>query len=82
MIVSWARLVELMVEEVGRDGAARIEARARLELGGERITVRKRKVISVKEIDAVAPGKPEEAAKILGVHRSTVYRKLQRPLVR
>lgn len=75
--MSWAEILVLIAEEVGPDAAIRIEERARLAFGGTRVTV------SIKKTDlALKPTrkheKPQEAAKRLGVHRSTVYRRLIR----
>lgn len=72
-------MLELIAEEAGAQVAARIEARARVVFGGMRFTVSKRKAVTPELIDAIAPGKPKEAAKALGVHPTTVYRVLQRP---
>lgn len=76
--MSWQLLVDLIADEVGADAALRIEDRARIELGGLRITIAKRKPITVETIDSIAPGRPKEAAKALGVHPRTIYRVLQR----
>lgn len=76
--MSWDALLCLIADEVGSEAAARIEERARIELGGLRITIAKRRTITVETIDAVAPGRPKEAAKALGVHPRTIYRVLQR----
>ena len=80
--MTWVALVELIAQEVGEDVAARIEDRARAELGGERITILKRKIITQQRIDAAAAGKPKEAAKKLGVHYSTIYRTINRRTIR
>lgn len=76
--MSWRALLELIAEEVGREAAGRIEDRARAEFGGTRITIAKRQAVTVQHIDAVAPGRPKEAARALGVHVSTIYRGLRR----
>jgi DNA invertase Pin-like site-specific DNA recombinase len=80
--MSWADLISLIRDEVGAEAASRIEDRARFELGGLRITVLKRKLITREHIDAVAPGRPREAARKLDVSVATVYRTLRRPMVR
>lgn len=80
--MSWPDLLELIREEVGDEAASRIEDRARVELGGLRITVLKRKQIDRRDIDRVAPGRPREAARKLDVSLATVYRTLRRPMVR
>lgn len=76
--MTWEVLVAIIADEAGSETAERIEERARIELGGLRITIAKRKPITVETIDAVAPGRPKEAAKALGVHPRTIYRVLQR----
>lgn len=80
--MSWEALILLIADEVGKDAASRIEDRARHELGGQRITIRKTKIVNTKVIDSVAAGKPKEAAQKLGVHISTVYRALNKPFIR
>ena len=37
--MSWNALLELLAAEVGQDAALRFERRARMELGGVRVTV-------------------------------------------
>ena len=80
--MSWPDLLELIREEVGDEAASRIEDRARLEFGGLRVTVLKRKLLTVHDIDRAAPGRPREAARRLGVSVNTVYRVLRRPTIR
>ncbi len=72
--MSWADLVALIAEEVGQDAADRIANRARVELGGQRITVGQRPLIT----DEHLKDPPKKAAKRVGVHISTVYRRLIR----
>lgn len=76
--MSWQALLDLIATEVGREAAARIEQRARETMGGERLTISKRRILTVQLIVETAPGKPAEAAKALGVHPSTIYRRLSR----
>ncbi len=76
--MTWGALLDLIADEVGREAANRIEDRARRELGGLRVTISVRKHITKQTINEVAPGKPKEAAKRLGVHPSTIYRRLIR----
>ena len=76
--MSWSALLALIVEEAGPELAARIEARARREMGGMRLTVMQKPALTVAQIDAVAPGRPKEAAKAFGVHPVTIYRALKR----
>lgn len=80
--MTWSALLELIAEEVGAELAARIEERARLTMGGERITILKRRPLTAELVDTVAPGAPCEAAKKLGVHKATVYRVIRRRLIR
>jgi len=76
--MSWAALLDLIRAEAGEDLADRIEARCRRELAGVRITVCARIPLNGQDVHAVAPGRPQEAAKILGVQVSTVYRAIHR----
>lgn len=80
--MSWHDLLELIAAEVGKDAAAKIEARARLEMGGMRITINVKPVVTSAVVEAIAPGRPRVAAKVLGVHPTTVYRALRRPIIR
>jgi len=80
--MSWPDLLDLIAAEVGQEAAARIAARARLEMGGLRITIGARVPIDPQVIEAAAPGRPRKAAKILGIDPSTAYRALRRPIVR
>lgn len=76
--MSWSDLLRLITEEVGSDAALRIEERARQEMGGTRLTISVTPVVTPDKINRTAPGKPREAAKRIGVHYSTVYRRLIR----
>jgi len=76
--MSWPGLLELIREEVGDEAASRIEDRARLELGGLRIYIKRSREITREELDSLAPGKPRDAARKLGIHPATAYRILQR----
>lgn len=80
--MTWLTLLDIISEEVGQEAAAKIEERARREMGGERITIKKRRQITLELINETAPGKPKEAARKLGVSHSTVYRALRRPIIR
>ncbi len=75
--MSWADLLTLITEEVGQDAADRIEQRARKELAGVRLTIAARPTVTQPKLDQ-SPGKPRQAAKRIGVHPSTVYRRLIR----
>ncbi len=76
--MSWADLIALISAEVGADAALRIEERARREMGGTRLTISTTPIVNKTKIEQAAPGKPREAAKRIGVHYSTVYRRLIR----
>jgi len=76
--MSWAALLELIREEAGDEIADRIEDRARESLAGVRITVCARVPLMADDARKAAPGRPKEAAKILGVQVSTVYRAMRR----
>ena len=76
--MSWETLLNLIADRYGEQVASEIEDLARRQMPGERITIRKTKLITTELVDKVAPGKPREAAKKLGVHYSTVYRALNR----
>ena len=80
--MSWAALLDLIRAEAGPDLAARIERRLVAELRGVRITVGARQAITQEDVDRVAPGRPKEAAAILGVSVVTAYRALRRPVIR
>lgn len=80
--MSWRLLLDLIADELGPSAAQRIEARARRDMAGVRLTISLRSPLDPREVEALAPGRPREAAKLLGVHPSTAYRALRRPLVR
>lgn len=80
--MSWRALLELIADELGVEAARRVESRARSELAGVRITITVRPPLDPREVESIAPGRPRDAARALGVHPSTVYRALRRPLVR
>ncbi len=75
--MSWADLLSLIAEEVGQDAADRIEQRAIESLAGVRLTIASRPTVTQTKLNT-NPGKPREAAKRIGVHYSTVYRRLIR----
>lgn len=81
-MASWEILQNILRAEAGAEIAARIESRLRAELGGLRITIpalhqarvtdeQLRRTLREKgwNVDA--------AAKALGIHRTTVYRRLE-----
>lgn len=76
--MSWNALLELLAAEVGQDAALRFERRARMELGGVRVTVGVRPWLPADLIDAAAPGRPREAARKLGISPQTAYQRLRR----
>jgi len=77
---AWWALLELIAEEVGTDAAYRIEQRARYELGGARVTVSVKPWTPPERLEEIAPGKPKQAAKKLGIGVSTAYRRIRKPL--
>ena len=79
--MSWAALLKIIRDEAGDDCADRIEARARRDLAGMRVTVCAREALTADQVHAAAPGRPQEAARILGVHVVTAYRALHRARV-
>ena len=79
--MSWETFLSLIAGKYGEQTASEIEDLARTYMPGERITIRKTKLITPELIDKVAPGKPREAAKKLGVHYTTIYRALNRPRI-
>ncbi len=76
--MKWYELLTLISEEVGADAARRIEDRARLELGGTRLTVGIRRRITREDVVAAAPGRVREAARRLHISPTTAYRRLVR----
>lgn len=80
--MSWGALLALIADELGPEAAARIDDRARAEMGGVRLTITLRPRLDPRVADEIAPGRPRDAARMLGVHPATVYRALRRPLVR
>jgi len=71
--MSWSTLLELIAEEAGMEIARRVEERARYELGGVRITVSVKPWVTPEQIEDIAPGKPKQAAKRLGISPSKAY---------
>lgn len=76
--MSWADIIDIIKQEAGEKLARRIAERIRAEYGGTRITISKRPMITIEQIEQIAPGRPKEAARQLGVHPTTVYRAIQR----
>ena len=70
--------MDLIRDEAGDDLADRIEARCRRELQGLRITICARVPLTAADVHRAAPGRPQEAARILGVEASTAYRAIHR----
>lgn len=80
--MSWERLEQIIRAEAKED-ADRILQRIRYEWTGVRITIPTRRHPSRGEIDAALKAERydvKKAAARLGVHVSTVYRKLNRPV--
>ena len=76
--MSWQQILDIIYDEADKDVAERIEKRAREEMGGQRITISKRIVLTKMMIEQISPGKPQQAADKFGVHHSTVYRILNK----
>ena len=76
--MSWGAVLGIIADTEGAEVARRIDGAVRAELRGVRLTIPARDPVTVEQINAVAPGKPKQAAAALGVHQSTVYRVLQR----
>jgi transcriptional regulator of acetoin/glycerol metabolism len=75
--MSWHEFLNMVAEEAGAEAAARIEERASVEFGGMNLYVRSTRKLTRQEIESVAPGRPQEAARKLGIHRATAYRILR-----
>ena len=76
--MSWPELLAVLVEAVGQTEADRAASLLRARLGGCRVTIPSKRRVTCEEVERAAPGKPQEAARRLGVHPSTVYRLLSR----
>jgi hypothetical protein len=76
--MSWSALMEIISREAGSDLAKVIDRLARAELGGARIYVPARALITAQAAHEAAPFHPREAARVLQVHPTTVYRALRR----
>lgn len=76
--MSWPELVAILAEAVGQASADRVASLLRARLGGCRVTIPSKRRVTCEEVERAAPGKPQEAARKLGVHPSTVYRTLKR----
>ena len=73
--MSWPALLSLIADELGQEAADRIEVKAREQMGGVRLTIATRVVVTKGKIGCQ---NPKEAAKRLKIHPSTVYRRLIR----
>jgi hypothetical protein len=82
--MSWSTIMEVLLRELGAPDARRIEGLLIEHCAGVRLTVPKRRPLPTpEEIEALAPGRPREAAKSLDVHPTTIYRALRvRRLIR
>jgi hypothetical protein len=76
--MSWQALLAIIADEVGAEACARISRRAGLELQAVKITIGARIPLTAAEAEAAAPGRPQLAAKRLGVHHTTIYRLLKK----
>jgi transcriptional regulator of acetoin/glycerol metabolism len=80
--MTWAAVLEVIAQEAGQEIALRIEERVRDEFGGMNLYIRRTQEITRHDLDAVAPGRPKEAARKLGIHPATAYRILRQPIIR
>jgi len=80
--MSWADFLNLIAEEAGAEVASRIEERACIEFGGMNLYVRSTRKLTRYDVETVAPGRPKEAARKLGIHPATAYRILRQPIIR
>ncbi len=77
-------MVELLRGELGPEIAGRVDQIVRRAFRGTRLTIPSRVEVTTEAAVSAAPGRPQEAARKLGVHPSTVYRMLRarRTLIR
>ena len=82
--MSWSALIECIERQLGHTVAAAIDDLARREFGGDRLYIPSRKPITPELAHEVAPHEPTRAARLLDVHRTTIYRLLRsrRSLIR
>jgi hypothetical protein len=82
--VSWTALIECVERQLGPKVALAIDELARREFGGDRLYIPSRKPITPELAHEVAPHEPSKAARLLDVHRTTIYRLLRsrRSLIR
>jgi transcriptional regulator of acetoin/glycerol metabolism len=82
--MSWSAVVEALAHELGPEVASHVDRIVRRAFRGTRLTIPARAAVTPEQAAAVAPGRPREAARKLGVHPSTVYRILRarRTLIR
>jgi hypothetical protein len=82
--VSWTALIECLERRLGPKVAALVDEAAREEFGGDRLYIPSRKPITPELAHEVAPHDPTKAARLLDVHRTTIYRLLRsrRSLIR
>jgi hypothetical protein len=76
--MNWALLLELIADELGPEAAIRVDGRARAELAGLRLQILPRPVLTPDHLALTNQARPKEAAKWLGAHVSTIYRRRQR----
>jgi transcriptional regulator of acetoin/glycerol metabolism len=77
----WQTFIDLVAAEAGPEAAGRIQERARVALGGLRLTIPKRAAITDEMLRAElrrAGGRVDQAAKRLRISRATLYRRLVR----
>jgi hypothetical protein len=75
--MSWSALIECLERRLGPKVAALVDEAAREEFGGDRLYVPSRRTITPDLAHEAAPNRPREAARILDVHLTTIYRLLR-----
>lgn len=69
--------MRIVAEVAGQDVASSVCERAKLELQGVRVTVGARMQITREMVERAAPGRPTEAARRLGISRTSAYRAIK-----
>ncbi len=82
--MSWSDLIASVARTLGPELAAQIDAIARAELGGDCLYVPSTRRVDPEVAAQAVADAPSvaTAARRLGVHRTTVYRQLERRRVR
>ena len=75
--MTWPVIMEILTESVGKSVARDIEKQVIDALKAKTIYIPTKQKVYAEEIEEAAPGKPAEAAKKLGIPRSTAYYRLK-----